>query len=153
MSILPKSPGIYIIRCLPTGKIYVGSAMDLRQRWLRHQATLRRHQHINRYLQNAWDKYGERAFTCEVLELVMPWSLLDQEQYWLDALQPYNREIGFNIALSAEAPTRGRKANPETIIKLSAIRKGRKRSPETRAKMSVSLTVVAVEPALKHGRS
>lgn len=135
MSILPKSPGIYIITCVPTGKIYVGSAVNLHRRWTTHKYILRKGKHINQRLQRAWRKYGEVAFTIEILELVMPWSVLDREQYWLDTLKPFDKR-GFNLAHDAHAPTRGLKHTPEHRAKISAGNKGKRRSLETRARMT-----------------
>src|SRR5687768_12784577 len=66
----PCSAGVYQIRCKPTGKIYIGSAVDLRARWEHHRGRLRRGDHRNRYLQNAWVKYGEVNFEFSVLEFV-----------------------------------------------------------------------------------
>jgi group I intron endonuclease len=39
---LPRASGIYQIRCIPTGKIYVGSAVNLRKRWDQHHRSLRK---------------------------------------------------------------------------------------------------------------
>jgi hypothetical protein len=63
----PRSPGIYQILCIPNGKIYIGSAIDLRARWEQHRHSLRRRDHRNRHLQQAWDKYGESNFEFSVL--------------------------------------------------------------------------------------
>jgi len=50
----PRRSGIYLIRCIPNSKIYVGSAADIRLRWRRHVKHLRRGDHQNSYLQKAW---------------------------------------------------------------------------------------------------
>jgi len=67
---IPRASGIYQIRCLLTGKIYVGSAVDIRARWNHHRDMLKRKKHRNKYLQAAWNKYGENNFECSILELV-----------------------------------------------------------------------------------
>src|SRR5262245_46212173 len=76
----PRSSGIYQIRCIPTGKIYIGSAANLRARWDQHRRLLRRGKHANVYLQKAWDKHGEANFEFSVLELVDRADLLCAEQ-------------------------------------------------------------------------
>ncbi len=137
MSSIPQAPGIYKIVCFPTGKFYIGSTANLRERWRHHCKELRANRHGNLYLQHAWNKYGEGTFDFEIIELVMPWSLLDREQYWLDKLQPYNRDIGFNIAQQANTPS----PTPEVRAKISAAHKGKSRAPhssETRAKISAA---------------
>ncbi len=78
-------PGVYAIRCLPTGRVYVGSAKSIRARWRSHvRALLRGKGNIK--LQHAWNKYGESAFVFEVLEIVASTELLlEREQAHIDA--------------------------------------------------------------------
>jgi group I intron endonuclease len=104
MNILPRSSGIYQILCVPTGKIYIGSAVDLRARWSKHCDGLRRGKHRNVYLKSAWDKYGAECFEFTVLELVDRSNLLITEQRWIDATRCTNREVGFNIYPIAGSP-------------------------------------------------
>ena len=42
---LPHTSGVYQIRCIPTGKIYLGSAVNLRKRWEQHYRSLRKGEH------------------------------------------------------------------------------------------------------------
>ncbi len=61
--------GVYCIRNGQNGKVYVGStSRSLTGRQKDHLNNLRGDRHINRHLQHAWNKYGEEAFTFEVLE-------------------------------------------------------------------------------------
>lgn len=101
---VPKTSGVYVIRCVPTGKIYVGSAANLRQRWSQHRARLRSGTHHNRHLQAAWNRYGETAFEFEVAEIVHPTDLLTAEQRWIDATKCTDRSVGFNIFDLAGSP-------------------------------------------------
>jgi hypothetical protein len=103
-AMLPASSGIYQIRCLPTGKIYIGSASNLRTRWGQHRRKLRRGTHHNTYLQAAWDKHGETNFAFTIVELVEKPDLLEAEQGWLDRTGCADREIGFNIYDTAGSP-------------------------------------------------
>jgi group I intron endonuclease len=99
MESIPHTPGIYQWLCVPTGKVYVGSAVDLRKRWRDHRNALCNNTHENHYLQRAWNKYGELAFEFSVLERVMFVEyLLDREQFWLDKTRCYERAVGFNMA-------------------------------------------------------
>src|SRR5687767_396383 len=93
----PHASGVYQIRCIPTGKIYIGSAINLRDRWYRHRKSLSRGTHRNRYLQNAWDKYGNQSFEFEILEYVDVSHLLLAEQKWIDNTSCTDRTIGFNL--------------------------------------------------------
>lgn len=132
-SILTQT-GIYIITCLPTGKIYIGSANDIPQRFRAHLSELRNDRHSNSYLQRAWNKHGEAAFTFETLELCDPDRLVAREQYWLDTLQSYQRHIGFNIRPTAN----NAKHAAESLIKMSVWQVGKKMSAEARLKMSIA---------------
>lgn len=103
-AISPRSSGVYQIYCVPTGKIYIGSAVDLWGRWEKHRSSLRRGNHRNVYLQNAWNKYGEANFVFSVLELVKKSDLLSVEQLWLNQTGCFKRTIGFNIYDVAGSP-------------------------------------------------
>lgn len=101
---VPRASGVYEIRCLANGKFYIGSAVNLRERWQRHLITLRRGEHHNFYLQQAWNKHGEEQFTFSVLEYAAATAVRLAEQKWIDYTRCTNRRIGFNISLLACAP-------------------------------------------------
>jgi predicted GIY-YIG superfamily endonuclease len=65
---------IYRLTCKPTGESYVGSTT---QAWSRrrghHLSRLRADWHRSRRLQAAWRKFGEAAFTFEIVEVVESW--------------------------------------------------------------------------------
>ncbi len=114
---IPASSGIYKITCIANRKIYIGSAVNLRKRKHHHWRELRYNKHHNPILQSAWNKYGEQAFTFEVVELVLPLSLTAREQYWFNKLKPFYPK-GFNIAPEAGSQL-GIKFSPEAREKLS----------------------------------
>src|SRR5919205_4425633 len=95
---LPRSSGVYQILCVPTGKVYIGSTVNLRERWSNHLWRLRCGQHQNVFLQRAWNKYGEAHFKFSVLELVGATDLLCAEQAWIDKSGCTERKLGFNIS-------------------------------------------------------
>ncbi len=157
-NLIPSTSRIYKITCTANKRIYIGSAIDLRRRKKEHFNTLRRNNHINQPLQNAWNKYSEQAFTFEILELVLPMSLTAREQYWLDKLKPFSRK-GFNIAREAGSQlgykhtlesrakmsnsrlggisgNRGKKASLEARERMRQANLGRKHTPETRERIS-----------------
>lgn len=94
----PRSPGVYRILCLQTGKLYVGSSVDLRARWHHHRRSLRRGDHRNSYLQQAWNKYGEESFEFSVLQLADAADRLKTEQAWMDKTGCTDNRVGFNIS-------------------------------------------------------
>ncbi|MFL5800322.1 MAG: GIY-YIG nuclease family protein [Roseiflexaceae bacterium] len=99
----PRTSGVYQIRCIPTGKIYVGSAVNLWKRWDQHRRRLRSGKHSNRYLQSAWNKYSQENFEFSVLEFVDVADLLHAEQEWIDATGCIDKELGFNIVPTAKS--------------------------------------------------
>lgn len=127
---IPSVPGIYKIICVPTGRFYVGSAIDLRNRWSTHLYRLRRNMHHNAKMQASWNKYGgEQSFIFEVLEYVMfAEMLIEREQHYIDTLSPFGKK-GFNLAPVAGSRL-GHKQSPEAIEKLRQASLGRKQSPE-----------------------
>lgn len=96
-----RHSGIYFIRCIPTNKVYVGSAHSIYHRVRSHWRALRENRHGSPLMQRSWNKYGEDSFEHGVLEFVPDKSqLLVREQHWID-----NSPSDFNIARVAGAVT------------------------------------------------
>lgn len=89
---------IYQIKCLSNNKIYVGSSKNYKNRWITHKRNLNNNKHINKHLQAAWNKYGKLNFIFEIIELCEINNLLDRETYWINKLNSFNREFGFNMS-------------------------------------------------------
>lgn len=87
--------GIYKITCIENNRFYIGSAKNIKKRWIRHLNDLKNNKHINILLQRAYNKYGVNAFIFEVIEKCNFEDLIVREQFYLDELRAY--EIGFNI--------------------------------------------------------
>lgn len=84
------------------GKIYVGSSKTLEKRWLKHRSLLRHQKHCNKHLQASWNKYKEYSFEFRILEICQPEDRRIIEQYYLDWLEPWQKEIGYNKSKSAK---------------------------------------------------
>ena len=67
---LMKKCGIYLIFNLVSGKRYVGSSINIYNRFHEHIHILKRNEAHNKHLQNSWNKYGEESFVFQVLEFV-----------------------------------------------------------------------------------
>lgn len=78
--ILP-TPAIYSITNTVSNKKYIGGASYVSQRFYEHKRALRLGIHTNKELQKDWNKYGEQAFTFEILEDVEKSKLSEREDY------------------------------------------------------------------------
>jgi group I intron endonuclease len=115
--------GIYKIICSENGKIYIGSSQYIETRIKRHFSQLKHSSHINRHLQSAYDKYGEKSFSYEIVEECSIEDLLLREQYWMDITECYDRVNGFNNTTKADRPL-GYKHTDEAKRKMSEAKKG-----------------------------
>lgn len=109
-SILPTTPGIYLIVNAVNHHMYVGSTYNLRKRYYDHFYALRKGTHKNSHLQSAYDLYGSDAFAFCVVDHVSDISkLIEREQLFIDFVKPvYNKApaagstLGMKLNLSSE---------------------------------------------------
>lgn len=96
--------GVFAIRNLANGKIFVGSSMDLSAIFNRIRFQLYAGAHPNKALEADWKQYGTGKFEFEVLEEIFPREdpnydyaadLETLEDLWLEKLQPYG-DKGYN---------------------------------------------------------
>ena len=101
---LPKM-GIYQIRNLVYGKIFVGRSKELAGKFNSSKFQLKAGLHMNRALQKDYTTLGEDKFAFEVVDYLAPkdepgydytTDLKVLEQMWLDKLQPFD-EKGYNL--------------------------------------------------------
>jgi group I intron endonuclease len=123
MAVLPKKPGVYKIVNTDNNKLYIGCASDIRARVNGHLYDLRRRKHANSYLQKAWLKYGEQAFTFEIVELCNKSEIYIREHYWVTTLNVFDRNLGYN--LKPTDVTRKVGHSEETLQKLRIANKGK----------------------------
>jgi len=126
--------GIYKITNRKSGKVYVGSAVNLRKRFTEHRWSLRQNKHYNKHLQNSWNLYGEDSFVFEIIELCPPASLLKKETSWIARLEAC--ENGYNICQTASNRL-GAKDSSVTKDRKSRAAIGRKHTDQTKKKMSL----------------
>lgn len=100
----PPLAGVFQIKNLVNGKIFLGSGLDARGILNGQQAQLKFKAHRNKALQQDWNKYGSDQFSCDVLEYLEPADNPDYdvrgdlavlEELWLEKLEPYG-EKGYN---------------------------------------------------------
>lgn len=123
---------IYKITCTANGKFYIGSTVNVRQRWARHRKELRTGTHKNKNMQASWNKYGENAFHFGIVEEVADTHMLMAvEQKHLDAF--VGAPDCFNYNRFADSPWRGKSGE-------GTPRYGSTPSTEVRAKISAALS-------------
>jgi group I intron endonuclease len=103
--------GIYKINCITNNRFYIGSSLHINTRIRTHFNHLRKNKHLNKSLQNSFNKYGESSFIVECIESVDKDinynDLILLEQKYLDTLKPWNEKIGFNnCKIAAKPPSR-----------------------------------------------
>jgi group I intron endonuclease len=148
--------GVYLIRCVHDGRVYVGSSGRVRRRWGAHKSSLSRGVHHCRHLQRAWSKHGAGGFLFEIIELVDLEALrLQKETLHIQAFRSsvgvYNTApVGGTIQGMKMPPRtaehrrkigdahRGKVVGPEFREWSSKMHKGKTISPEHRAIMAAS---------------
>jgi group I intron endonuclease len=125
--------GIYCIKNIVNGKMYIGQASDLYHRKAHHFSDLKNNKHPNLHLQNSWNKYGKDNFKFYILLYCEFFELTRYEQFFVDLFTP---EILYNKQLICVDSNLGGYASPETRLKMSQSRKGKPRSDETKRKIS-----------------
>ena len=78
-------------------KSYIGQSINIENRWTHHKSELNNNRHINDYLQNAWNKYGEDNFSFIVIEECKESELNEKEIYYINKYNSMNN--GYNLFL------------------------------------------------------
>src|ERR1700743_3037811 len=88
--------GIYQIQHVESGRRYIGSLMDFMRGPRSHKHALRRVKHANPALQNAWNKYGEAAFSFKILLLYARDTLTFYEDLIIKGYRSNVKPFGYN---------------------------------------------------------
>jgi len=138
-----RLPGIYGIRNIQNGKIYIGSSTNpMIKRWQGHDSCLRNGKHSNRHLGAAFAKHGRDAFEYLVLEVVDDLDrITEREQYWID----YFRKTcpGIYNMMPADRHRRGYRLSDSCRKAISDTKKSQKRrvSLETKQKLAEAFSL------------
>lgn len=116
---LKNRSGIYAIRSLDTGKVYVGRTKCLFQRCKQYVNAFHSEssKHLNDYLMNAFNKYGLDRFEMFALEFCDQDVQKEREIHWMDLLHSCCSETGYNLRRDADG---GMIASASTSLKISA---------------------------------
>lgn len=159
--------GIYKIQSIiKPYRSYIGSAINITERWRKHISDLSLGKHCNSKLQNHYNKYGIADLQFSIIiecELV---DLLKTEQYFIDSSNPFFnicKIAGSTIGYRHSEETKYKMRKPKTIEhrkRLSEVKKGKSpwnkgrhdlppQSKETRNKKSMVLKGKPKRPATK----
>lgn len=79
--------GIYQIKCTKNGTAYIGSTVDIYERYSHHRWSLRKGIHHNKQIQKDYNEYGDDCFIFELIEEVSDKDKLSSiEQYYMDCI-------------------------------------------------------------------
>ena len=80
--------GVYVIRCEPTGEVYVGSSVNVVKRVREHFYRLEKGVHRNPRLQSAYKEYGKDSFCSKVVLFCDPTNLELYGKQIIEKLKP-----------------------------------------------------------------
>ncbi len=86
--------GIYSIENKINHKVYIGQSHNIKVRWRHHRSDLNNNRHHNIRLQNAWNKYGQKAFQFKIIEQTDAENLDNRQKYWITKYDSVNN--GYN---------------------------------------------------------
>jgi len=117
--------------------MYIGQSNNIKKRWASHINTLNNKTHHNKYLQNAWNKYGKKNFEFKILISCLESELNDKE---INYIKKYNTFInGYNQTLGGDG-MRGLKPSESHKRKISESCKGRKQSENNKRALKIANT-------------
>src|SRR5690242_4407239 len=93
-----RAAGVYVISSLVSGKIYIGSAVNVHDRLRHHRHRLLANAHRNCHLQAAWNMYGSASFSMRPLLVCSVDDRVFYEQACIDGfVKMYGRARLYNI--------------------------------------------------------
>lgn len=128
--------GIYLIRNLVNGKVYIGKAKCIYKRMKDHITRLNtKDKDENPHLINSWHKHGKENFEYVVLEYLPLDEVLikERELFWIKSYNSLEREKGYNLRLDSST---GLIILQETRDKMRASRYRALKDPDIKAKCS-----------------
>ena len=137
-----KNPkiGVYQIMCMINRRVYIGGSVNIQQRWSNHKSKLTRNKHPNKHLQKDYNEFKEDQFICTILEECTEIKLKEREQYWMDDIQCYNKNNGYNI-FNFSSSSLGFTYPEETKLKMSiSAKKYHTKNPERKREIWANKT-------------
>lgn len=112
-----KQGVIYKIENVVNGKVYIGQTrISFSKRRNSHLHALRSNSHRNNYLQNAWNKYGEKNFKFELVKYCEVDELNELEAQYISSYESLAHQKGYNIESGGNV---NKIVHPSTRAKMS----------------------------------
>lgn len=147
--------GVYQIRNLVNGKVYVGSGASKRGingRFWDHRNDLNANSHHSIKLQRAWIKYGSESFVFEVIELTSPANCISREQWWMDKKDSCKN--GYNILPTAGSPLGSKQSIATRHLKSTLLKEVFKEGGQARVNLKKTVSArFQTEEGKQHQRN
>lgn len=111
--------GVYCITNTITGEFYVGSTNHFGDRYSRHFRDLLKKRHHCKFLQDAFNEYGESAFVFNAVQLITNKNrklAFQEEQLYLDTFKPYVRGTGYNVSKKVRSGNGIRRSKDPVLV-------------------------------------
>lgn len=128
--------GVYIIKNIKNGKVYVGSTNNLDRRLREHKKYLDNNKHHSYKLQKSYNKYGSDSFEFTIIQYCLNETLIENEQYWINKFNSYKDGYNCTKLAGSTLGMTGKKLTDEHKEALRRANIGKKMSDETKEKVS-----------------
>lgn len=89
--------GIYKIENMVNHKVYIGQSKNIYTRWNTHKYKLNKGTSPNKYLQNAYNKYGKDNFEFSIICECKEEELNEKEKFYISFYKSTDRKYGYNL--------------------------------------------------------
>ena len=132
-----------------SGKFYIGSAVDINERWARHIRDLNSGCHPSHHFINAWRKYGQETFVFSIIEKCEESTLLIREQYYLDL--HWDSGLLYNTCKTAGRPPKFSELSPDAQNEMrKKVSEASKKSPKSKEWIANQGSLTKAWEALKN---
>lgn len=96
--------GIYQILNTINNKKYIGSSIDVKKRLKTHMNNLLENNHVNKYLQDSWNKYGQDCFLFSLIIECSVEYLFFYEDLIIKGYDTLDKSYGYNLRPVGDYP-------------------------------------------------
>jgi len=140
--------GIYQIKNLIDGKLYIGGSVSIKRRFSLHKHLLNHNKHFNQSLQASWNTCGNNNFEFSVIIECEKDKLDFNESHFIAINKSNNSEFGFNKRIDCKTNA-GNKLSPETKKKISEYQINHKRPNQKKISEKICKPVFQIGLDLK----